>query len=167
MGSSRKSKKGMTLVELSVVLAVVAVISSMVISFSVLISRRSSAAGKRLDVMEDTAAIQTVVENWVDGRLTDGVGFLVADGGLTAGEQTLTFDISTSTLKGTVPDGDDFIYYAQAVKNVTFEVINSTLQENSDFIIFCTLSYGDGEKFTFTVNPFIGDVYETSEEVTA
>ena len=167
MGSSRKSKKGMTLVELSVVLAVVAVISSMVVSFSVLISRRSSAAGERLDVMGDVAAIQAIVENWVDDRLIEGAEISVGDG-LTVGEQTLAFDEATSTLTGTVPVGDALVYSAHAVKNVTFEVINSTIQGNSDFIIFCTLFYGDGEEFTFAVNPFIGDVYETEaiEEVT-
>ena len=57
-----KQRRGFTLVELTIVLTVMAIISSMIVSFSVLISAQVNKNDARADFLEQTATFRTQIQ---------------------------------------------------------------------------------------------------------
>ncbi len=148
----QKGRRGVTLMELCIVIALVAILSTMVVSFSVLTTRRSRAAEERLSAMEEIAEIEVVVEAWfgaMDERahlvsVSDEGGALVLDG------DELRFE--DSRLTGTVTGGSGYSLPVEYVTGVEFS--------QSGEVYFCRVMYevsGEGESITFCVNPRVGE----------
>ncbi len=163
MKQPSKRKSGVTLAELCVVLAVISVCAVMVVSFSLVVSRRSAAAEARLALMEDVTSLEVVVENWVDRLALVNATFTANGSQLVATvdgvDYTCTFD--GERLVGTLPDGTAMTYLPTAVTALSF----SAAQKPTDRMFFCTVTYvfpyeseGDRAPYTFCVNPHVGDV---------
>ena len=132
-----RKKHGFTLAELAVVLAVIAIATTMVVSFTALVGNRRAEAQARLDALNDIKVAEALIEAWLtdsDNTLTfeNGVAkeITYAEGILTVGERQHTLD---------------------RVKSISF-----AKQETDDIIYFCTVEYtlpGDKiEYYTFCVN---------------
>lgn len=148
----KERRRGVTLMELCIVIALVAILSTMVVSFSVLTSRRSRAAAERLSAMEEIAEVEVVVEAWF-GAMGDRAHLAsVSAGGdvLVLGEGKLSFD--GSRLTGTVPGESGYSLPVEYVTGVKFS--------QSGEVYFCRVEYevaGKGESITFCVNPRVGE----------
>lgn len=162
MKQNTGKKKGVTLAEICVVLAIISICSVMVVSFSLMVSRRSAAAQARLAVMEDVASLEVVVENWVERLTVAGAAFTAEPGLLSATldgvSYTCTFD--GERLIGTLPDGTALSYLPEAVTAISF----NAAQKSADGIFFCTVTYeinGEAFPYTFCVNPYVGETVGT------
>ncbi len=163
-----KGKKGFTLVELSVVIALVAIISAMVLSHVIMISNRTSTNAKKISLMQDVVKTEALVSSWLnDVYLLDGET-TVLNGNVKAtisGEE-YTLTLSDGKLKCKLPEGE---------KEATLEIASSITfhieEKSGEKLYFCTLSYalkkGDNaslDKYVFTVNPKIGETITLSTE---
>ena len=61
----RNYRKGVTLAEMCIVLAVVAIVSLSVASFATMAGGRGTAAATKLDAMGDLEIVEAVVESWI------------------------------------------------------------------------------------------------------
>ena len=81
----KNGKRGFTLVELSVVLLLVSILSVMTVSFSVLVGKQSQKLQSEYLFMEQCASIRADVTDWLYDRVTADAGFTVDGGILSAG----------------------------------------------------------------------------------
>ena len=61
----RNYRKGVTLAEMCIVLAVVAIVSLSVASFATMAGGRGTAAATKLDAMGDLEIVEAIVESWI------------------------------------------------------------------------------------------------------
>lgn len=162
MKQNVSKKKGVTLAEICVVLAIISICSVMVVSFSLMVNRRSAAAQARLAAMEDMTSLEIVVESWVERLTVAGATFTGEPEMLSATLQgvsyTCTFD--GERLVGTLPDGTELTYLPETVTAISF----TAAQKSADSIFFCTVTYeinGEASPYTFCVNPYVGETVGT------
>ena len=159
----KKGRKGSTLAELCVVLALIATASAMVASFSMLIGARTNLSTARLNAMNDLDLVESVTEGWMsrmDG-LTAVDGVLVGDSG-----DTLYFD-GQDTLTGTLPEGDITVQLDQ-VSAIKYTVIEGSTGDLCICTVDFSLSSDEPDRYTysqtFCVNLNVGDVYGGGDE---
>ena len=163
-----KNRKGFTLSELCIVLALEAIVSTIVISFCLIMNKRSAISRARLDIVNEVNAVETLIEKWVDKMSEQGAVFGKAeDGSLVATVNKVVYNATfvNGEFKASVPDGDNEMAFATtSIDSVVFEVES----KNGDTIFFCTatalLPQVNGEakeeKYTFCVNSRIGESFE-------
>ena len=157
----KKNRRGVTLAELCIVLAVISIVSTMVVSFSVLVTERSRVSRARLDALNDIRLVESLVEDWIEdgGEITKYSGtpsiessFFITSG-LKNEEGALIFFDGESLNFG------DKAIHLETVKSMVFEVIEN--ESNTDTLYICTVTYDtgyEGEKtYTFCVNPYVGE----------
>jgi prepilin-type N-terminal cleavage/methylation domain-containing protein len=155
-----KSRRGVTLAEIMVALALVSIMITMVVSFTMLITERTQANAQNDAMRRDCELIRTGAERWLDAVELAGVTITSpADepvGTMTAGESTLEFRYGA--LQGVLPDGESFTMRTENVKSVEFKhMVNDT-----DHLLFCTVTFDDPEggadvEFTICVNSRLGE----------
>lgn len=140
-----KLKKAFTLLELTIVIALVSIVGAAVVSLCVLVSNTAHNNSTRLAFMQEANLVQTLVQNYADEN-TDSLN--------QGGNITFPYDDQTKTFKF---NGKDYTFD-------TIESINLTVKTNgNDFLIICNLklngSYtiNNSDVFTFTVNPYVGE----------
>jgi len=142
MRKRMKNRRGFTITELAVVLAVLAIISTMVITFNSLVSNRRAASQARLDALNDIKIAEAVIEDHIEknGITFDDNGnpndISYADHILKVGERTVSLERVT-------------------------EVNISSRGGDADKIYYCTLRYTiPGQDalqiYTFCVYPYVG-----------
>ena len=163
-----KNRKGFTLSELCIVLALVAIVSTIVISFCLIMNKRSAISRARLDIVNEVNAVETLIEKWVDNMSEQGAVFSkTEDGSLVATVNNADYGASFANgeFKASVPDGDNEMTFATTrIESIAFDLIS----KDGDTIFFCTatalLPQVNGEakeeKYTFCVNSRIGESFE-------
>ena len=163
-----KQKRGFTLSELCIVLALVAVVATIVTSFCLVVHQRSVISSARLNIVNEVNVVETFVERWVDKMSEKGATFSIAeDGTLTATLEGVDYKatFSEGVFNGAVPSGENGMTFSTtSIDSVVFEVES----KNGDTIFFCTatalLPQVNGEakeeKYTFCVNSRIGESFE-------
>ena len=73
MGKNRK-KAGISIAEMCIVLAVLAITGTVVVSFTAMVSARSSASTTKLKAAEDLELAQVILENWTDRMVELEIG---------------------------------------------------------------------------------------------
>ena len=161
-------RNGFTLLELCIVLALVAIVSTIVTSFCLVIHQRSAISRARLDIVNEVNAVETFIEKWADKMSEQGAVFGKAeDGSLVATVNNADYGASFANgeFKAFVPDGDKEMAFATTrIESIAFGVVS----EDEDTIFFCTatalLPQVNGEakeeKYTFCVNSRIGESFE-------
>ncbi|MBQ9735720.1 MAG: type II secretion system protein [Clostridia bacterium] len=136
-------KRGFTLVELVIVIALLAILTAMTVSFSVLVSGYAKDSRAVTDYTEDCATAKEAVIAYVRARDVSGTVFTLTDGSLTASDGTgITFSDGVLTL------GDKTVTGLDTVKGITADqsgkLIRITLQptdesEREDFVFVLAL----------------------------
>lgn len=130
---TKRRKRGFTLTELAVVLAVLAIVVTMVVSFDALMHHRRAISQQRLDAMEDIKVAEALIEAQIE-KTGDSQGIAFGSNGLTVGDATVVLE---------------------RVTDVEIEIKRA----DSDKIYFCTITYmlpGRDDKtdtYTFCVDP--------------
>lgn len=179
----QNKRKGTTLTEMVVILAVLAIISTVVVSFSLAVSRRVRVSSAKLEAMQDVEVIEALTESWIDALRAKGAEFqcptissddekrsgnpdhtkLQATVGNTTYE--LNYDSATKIFKGTLPDGKSISYTSEVITAIKFSTEPNKVNPGASGLFICTVEYTvplagsdtDNEfEYTFCVNPRVG-----------
>lgn len=171
-----KSRRGVTLAEIMVALAVVAIMIVMVVSFTLLISERTGASADNLDAQQERVVLKSSVEAWLSAVTKENATLslkaadpatLVTDSavpGLTitrSGNKVvtdggLTLSFSYGTLKGKLPDGKTVTVHTETVESVHFYLAEKSAGGETEYLLYCAITDGLGT-YTFCVNPHVGE----------
>ena len=165
-----KSRRGVTLAEIMVAIALVAIMCTMVVSFTMLMAERTRGNQISDTMRQDCQKIEAAVEGWLNAMNKEG-----ASVDATTGEErtasvvaknegvSYTLQFSYNTLTGTLPsagesEGNDLTVRTEAVAKVEFAVMT----KGSDYLVFCYVTCKNPEtqesvEYTFCINPRVGD----------
>lgn len=158
MISPVKSRRGMTLAELMVSVAMVAIMIVMAVSFVTLMSGHTRTSNENLSFQQDFAAVKAGVEGWISAAAGEGLRLDKVDSeyvlasiptGPTGSTQTLRFQ--NGALRGTLPGGKTFSIYGATIASVTFDPAD-------DYMLFCTVTRANSQdSYTFCVAARVGE----------
>lgn len=161
----QNKRKGTTLTEMAVILAVLAIISTVVVSFSLAVSRRVRVSSAKLEAMQDVEVIEALTESWIDALRAEGATFqcptISSDDGGQSGEGTpyhtklqatindseksnyeLQYNPDTKTFKGVLPDGKSISYTSEVITAIKFSTAPTTLvNPGASGLFICTVEY--------------------------
>lgn len=146
--SFKAAKRGVTLSELCVVIALVAVVSVAVVSFTTIagaITKSSAAkekAAERIDFVED------LLEGWVDSAIANNATELIAQNDKLVAkieDKQYTFSFADGKVTASFSEDNKVDFAVEEITKIKFE----EMRNDSDVIFFCTVTY----------------VYENSREV--
>lgn len=153
-------KRGFTLTELAVVLAVLGIVSAMVVSFTVSINGSRQLSSARLDAMSDVGVAESFVNDFIERN-----GGVVADEGksITADGKTLKFvpaenENPAKIVVDVTAEGEADT--AITLTNVTDISFKSLVGNSGDVIYFVTVTFevlDNPESITFCVNPYTSE----------
>ena len=162
----RSNRRGFTLVEMTVVMAVLAIVLAMVTSFTAMVTGSRELSAARLEALQDIRVAETIIESFIEGNKITTIfkeydKIVPSENALEAGEKKLTFDPRSKTL---ALDGGATLTL-ERVDSITFvnygdnaEDINDG--ENAGNMYYCTIHYtvGDHEyDYTFCVYSYAGN----------
>ena len=163
-------RAGISIAEMCIVLAVIAIASTVVITFTIMVSARSSASVTKLNAYNDIQVSQVILENWMDSMHTEGAYVNTEGMGLQAvkknGENVefyLEVYLQDGQLVAPLPDGTELTCPISTVKEFRFSQLpEATVDRN--VLYFCTVAYevqnptGEYVPFeeTFTIRPRVG-----------
>lgn len=147
MGKNNRTKRGFTLVELSVVLAVLMVSSALVVTFTAMVRRSQSQSAAKGELLADISLAESLIEGFLQA---DGPACVSADGRqLLRGESALYYAggqlVMPDTAVGLAHITD--IHFSSLVDSAT-----------GDTIYFCTIEYATEREYTFCVDPYVGEL---------
>lgn len=151
---NRRNRRGFTLTELVIVLAVLAIVSTMVISFTAMVTNSRQLSSARLDALGDVRVAEAVIESFIE----ENAGAAVSDDKLsiTANEKSISFNKKgEGELGGSLVTPETSVAL-ERVTNITFDEYG----DNTDKIYYCTIKYKVGNHvfdYTFCVNPYVGE----------
>ena len=155
---NRRNRRGFTLTELVIVLAVLAIVSTMVISFTAMVTNSRQLSSARLDALGDVRVAEAVIESFIEENAGDTL--TVSDTSITANGESISFEKDEGELGGSlvVTEGEDSetSVALERVTNITFDEYG----DNTDKIYYCTIEYKVGNHvfdYTFCVNPYVGE----------
>ena len=178
------AEKGATLIELVVVFAVLAIISTVVISFVMMSNENVKASRDKVDALNDISVVESIVESWVEKYSSDEHkkhSFNVSDDEFSISIYTDSLHTYTLCMKGdelkeidsyntyindvnTVVSTEKTLYTSVAIKSIKFYCDTTTEEENVNdqseiikrhSIVYCYITYGKNDYvYTFTVYPY-------------
>ena len=126
--SAKKNKRGYTLLELTIVLALTAIVATMVVSFSTLVNKYNKGSRADYAFFEDCAALKKQVTQLVSENDVKGKSFDVTGNILTIGEARVSF-----SEEGLLKLGESELGKFEAIDGVEFSA--------NDKLIKCTMHY--------------------------
>ena len=151
----RNNRRGFTLTELTIVLAVLAIILTLVVSFTAMVSKNTQISTARLEALQDIRVAESIIENFIEGKSSITFNVNAEETTLTDNEKnTLTFNIATKTL---ALSGGATLTLSR-VESITFDYNGDNTDDyngdNTEGIIYCTITYNVGNQnydYTFCV----------------
>lgn len=150
-------KRGFTLTELTVVLAVMAIVATLTVTFSSLISKRRAESHARLEAMQDISVAESMVEGWIKNHVPE-----VSAQTLTAADDTSkTLAVEDGILK----INGASVYTFERVTDITFSEQKEDENSNNHILYFCSVAYmlpgsDEEEHYTFCVYKAESEVIE-------
>lgn len=167
-----KNKKGSTLAELIVVLAIVSILSVMVVSFTAMFSNRAKANRAKMDAINDIILVEHGLENWFSSLTLLGADFSVDDGGnliatLNENNYSVTLNRAMGNLVAQMPDKEPIYCPVSAVTKVSFKYLENAGKTDDMLVVYVTYEIpfaGDTKVQEFThvlcVNLHVGDILQ-------
>lgn len=161
----KANRKGVSIAEMCVVLAIVSIVALTVVSFTTMVSAQSRASATKYNAMEDMELTEAILEDWVDIMLEKNTSSITpGEGSLTARVGAADYSIFVQELQlvAQLPGEVSRTFPLKTVKELRFDTM-----ENTDCALyFCTVVYevpsytGEGVErtFTFCIQPRIGEV---------
>lgn len=175
MNKRNNSRKGATLAELIIVLAVLVIAATMVVSFSSMMHGAQGISNERFEAMQDVTAAESIIEGFIESNSgTNTFAYVTKTGNneklniYNNGETKSAFFINGFI---SVADLDKAMQF-EHIESVAFELeaefvseINNPdgskyMQYSGDIIYYCTINYSVDKTnytYTFCVNPYAGE----------
>ena len=143
---AKQGKSGFTLVELCVVLTLLAILTALIVSFSVLMNGFAADNEAEYEFLEDQATLKEMIGAWVtENDITNNVFTANADGTLSVSEngtlKTVSFADGILTLGGQQKAGLDaidgviFTSNGKLIKCVTYRIEEGGERTESSFVL--------------------------------
>ncbi len=161
-----RRKKGMSLAEICVVLAVISITALMVSSFTVMVGARSAVSAAKLKVMEDTALAESLLDGWIYRMTGENAVVITQNDELKAvmpGNVMYIVKLEDGMLTAPLPEGKQLAVELSTVNAISVEELRS----GGDAIFFCTVTYPDprggdeDQTYTFCINPRVGETVDS------
>ena len=160
----KNNRKGVTLAEICIVLAVVAIVSLSVASFATMAGGRGTSAATKLDAMGDLEIVEAIVESWILEAANQEKNIEIAEDGstiFTTINKNDKIGLSGKTLQVSFPDGEEDIYYnLKSITGLKFDWAGEDAK-----IYYCTVTYQyrngivtKEQTYTFCVYPRVGEI---------
>ena len=140
-------KRGFTLTELVIALAVIAVVTTMVGTYIALVRNNNKASFERLDAINEISLAESIIEGWIEDNpsairtenelIADGKNLSFADGTLTFGEAEHSFELISSITFAEPDEVSD--------KRLFICKISYTVSETPHTYVFCVTPYTGGD----------------------
>ena len=164
MNQTMRSRKGVTLAEIMVTVALVAIVITMVVSFTLVITQRTKNNAINDAMRRDVDMIRVGAERWLNTVAKEGDELICSDAtAVTAQKEgaavgTLTF--RNGVLKGDMPGGNSLTLRTEYVTSVTFEALKNVA--SGDYLLYCTVTFDDSDAdepitFTLCLNSHVGE----------
>lgn len=142
-------RRGTTLVELCIVMALVAIVGTSIASFSVMISSYTGRLSTDRDVKDGLTYIDLALDVWVSTMDSAGADLTASGGVLTAtvteGETTKTYTLTLTAdgfVEGTLPGGRSLKYAVSGIKSLSFSVRNKgDTATDRRVLVTCTVKH--------------------------
>jgi type II secretory pathway pseudopilin PulG len=158
-----KVRKGVTIAETMVALALVSIMITLVVSFVLSITKQTKANASNDAMRRDCILIESAAERWMNKLVGQPISNSTDKKTLTAtvDSTTYTLKFENNAIVGTLPNGENIKFYTESVTKITFEL----LKNDSELLLICTVTckYQEGEnteEFKICVNPHVGDTYK-------
>lgn len=140
----KSNRRGFTLAELTVVLAVLVIISTMVVSFAVMVSNSRQTSTARLEALQDIRVCEAVVEGFIEGNTIIDFSRDALTGYNESSETTTTLSFTKNEDEGILSSSGNGIIL-ESVTAISFSRTEDT------FLYFCTIKYTVGNgKYSYT-----------------
>lgn len=176
-------RKGVTLAEMSIVMAVIAIVSLSVVSFVTITSGRGTAGIAKLNAMEEIELVEAIVDSWFVQVAQASETIKINEYGQISTNNSSAISMSYEKIQVMFPKEEKPTdYYLEKVTKVSFSQLlltesgecKETLDEKDivkDVLYFCTVKYereeGAAEQtYTFCINPRVGEIVEESNSNT-
>lgn len=180
MRNKLKSRKGATLAELVIVLAVVVIAAGMVVSFSSMMHGAQGISNARHEALQDVRVAEALIESFIENNAdAENVGF-DDNGALTFNKENgktakLSFYNSNVVKIINIINEDETSAQLQIenIESITFEMVDSAgnvckqkgdadINLDNDTLYYCTVNYSVADAphsytYTFCVNPYAGE----------
>ena len=176
----RNYRKGVTLAEMCIVLAVVAIVSLSVASFATMAGGRGTAAATKLDAMGDLEIVEAIVESWIleaakdydiivepsnaqqdNKQILENNKLFSAEKGTSAVKDQIWLD--GKTLTASFSGEGPILYVLKSITGLHFEA--ETAKEGGTVLYYCTVTYQyrngivtKQQTYTFCVYPRVGEI---------
>lgn len=160
-----KRRAGVSIAEMCIVLAILAIVGTLVVSFSLMVSARASAGADKLNGAEDLQVSQAILDAWVDRMIGLGAQFAADETGLSATVDGQTYQVvlQEGALIAPLPDGQALSCPISTAEAFRFSQMTQT---SGNPLIFCTIvcsvNTTSGHKTltenTFTIYSRVGEV---------
>lgn len=164
-----RKRKGVTLAEMSIVMAVIAIVSLSVVSFVTITSGRGTNSVAKLNAMEELELVEAVVDSWFAQTSTETTDVIVVSGGQVKVNGLSPVYLERETLHVDFPGTGEVDYHFEKIIGLSFD----DLKNGDDVLYFCTVTYfsdseDDTQTYTFCINPRVGEtiVPEPTETTT-
>ena len=161
-------KKGATIAEMIVALAVVAVVSTVVLTFATLVHTRSIIASAKLEALQDMTSVEAICESWLSDMLKKNADIEIQEEMIVAevsgGEKYYLYWNGDKVYAEFTP-GVPTKFTSKRIKGIKFSSIDNP--DEDDLILFVKVGYvlpmpTDTDRTynvikTFCVNPYVGD----------
>lgn len=165
MKITNKGRKGATLAELMIVIAVLAIAATMVTSFSSMLHGAQGISNARYQAMQDVKVAESLIEGFIENNHTTA----------TIGEykdNRLAFEATWNNDKY---ESGKFVWFTRGLLVINNGEGSSTLElesldsigfsvvtddNNRDTLYYCTITYLINDQpytYTFCVNPYVGE----------
>ena len=150
LSDKRVSQRGVTLVELAVVLAILSIITTMIVSFTFSMRDLTTKNEEMYNEMERLTFGRDFIENWFYSFDESGSIYSVdSEGKLTINN---TYSISITEQDVIIfdyPNDSNKSYLFEGIRGIEFE--NIELDNNSTGLYKCTILYGEDSEFAFVL----------------
>ena len=162
MNKKIEKKKGFTLVELVIVLAVLVVAAGMVVTFSSMMHGAQSVSNARYEAMQDVRVAESLIEGFIENN--EGNLKTVDNGSSIRGNKLcLNDDDNTSAFLangGALVISGNEVIFLESLESIEFEIVTDKIENPTDTLYYCTITYDVADTlytYTFCVNPYVGE----------
>ena len=149
-------KKGVTLAELVVIMAVLSIISTMVVSFIVMSGESVSSSKQKADALNDLAIVENMMESWLNTELDNLSATNIIDLNIEIeeGAKKLSFNNGALTIK---KNDNETTYKSELVDSIQIVIREKEIEEGKKIkIAICYITYEliitntNKKKYTYT-----------------
>ena len=176
MNKRNNSRKGATLAELIIVLAVLVIAATMVVSFSSMMHGAQGISNERFEAMQDVTAAESIIEGFIESNASMAAYASIDENGhlvFTIDDENTTYFyfnknihllsikyLNDSNVSMEFEHIDSFSFKLVSNQGFVDDATDGNTTMVNDIIYYCTINYSVDKTpytYTFCVNPYTGE----------